>query len=177
MLACQCHGFALHTDRSGIPSLPGLVLTACGRAPAAGGESLLVDGQLVYDELAATKPAARAALSALRSVLFGSADGYLGSVFTKRNGAVSIRLRTDDLARFAPTVMPHLPALRAAITKHAVTRAMSAGAGYVVDNHRWLHGRNGFSGRRVLYRVTANPHAHTLLPGIYPGKSAYERTV
>jgi alpha-ketoglutarate-dependent taurine dioxygenase len=171
MVAFSRQGLAPHTDRSSIPAPPGLVLTACRHEPAAGGESLLVDGQAIYDELADTIPAAHEALCAPRSALFGGADGYLGSVFTRHGAVVSIRLRTDDLARFAPAVTPHLPALQAVIEKHTTTLPMPAGTGYVINNLRWLHGRHGFQGHRVLYRVTSNPHARTLLPGFHPART------
>lgn len=174
MVAFSRRGLAPHTDRSGVPCPPGLVLAACGHAPAAGGESLLVDGQAVYAELAATNPAACLALSAPRSALFGGADGYLGSVFTRHNGAVSVRLRTDDLARFAPASTPHLTALHEAIGKHTVTNAMSEGSGYVISNSRWLHGRHAFQGHRVVYRVTANAHAGSVPRGFPLGHLARE---
>ncbi|WP_219420443.1 TauD/TfdA family dioxygenase [Pseudonocardia nigra] len=104
-----------HTDRSGVANPPGLLLTACGRQPDIGGEALIVDGRAVHDDLAQVAPDALAALYAPRSVLFGGADGHLGSVFALASGtAVALRLRLDTLVRFAPAVAPHIPALLAA---------------------------------------------------------------
>ncbi|WP_051341845.1 TauD/TfdA family dioxygenase [Pseudonocardia spinosispora] len=165
MVAFTRQGLAPHTDRSSIPVPPGLVLTACGYVPVAGGESLLADGKAIYDELASTSPAALEAFCTPRSALFGSADGYLGSIFTRQGDRVSIRLRTDDLVRFGPIVNTHMSTLEAAIEKHTTTMPMPAGSGYVINNLRWLHGRNDFRGRRLLYRVTANPHPLALVPG------------
>lgn len=154
-----------HTDRSGVDEPPILLLTACGRRPCSGGESLLVDGQVVHDDLARNAPDALVALSAPRSALFGGADGHLGSVFTRgAEGVVAIRLRLDSLVRFAPAAVPHLPVLRAAIRRHMIVLPVRAGSGYVLNNHRWLHGRRGFEGPRLMYRVIADP-----LPGAVPG--------
>lgn len=161
-------GLALQTDRSGVEFPPGLVLTACGNEPSAGGESLLADGLAIYDDLAESNPDALEALCSPRSALFGGADGHLTSVFTMHRGTVSIRLRTDDLARFAPTVTPHLSTLRAAIERHAVALPLRTGEGYVINNHRWLHGRNSFRGNRIFYRVTANPHPGAVPAGFHP---------
>lgn len=165
-----------HTDRSGIECPPGLVLTAYSSEPTSGGESLLADGQAIYEDLAATNPAALEALCTPRSVLFGGADGHLGSVFSSHHGAVATRLRLDNLARFAPAVAPHLPALRAATERHTVTLPLPARDGYVINNRRWLHGRHGFQGRRVIYRVIANPRPGTVVPGFRPTNMLVERS-
>ncbi|MGH3613502.1 MAG: TauD/TfdA family dioxygenase [Pseudonocardia sp.] len=145
-----------HTDRSGIADPPDLLLTTCGREPTSGGEVILVDGRAVHLDLAQNEPAALVALSAPRSALFGGADGHLSSVFTvAANGVVSVRIRLDALARFGPAAAPHIPALRAAIERQACSMPVLAGAGYVLDNRRWLHGRRGYEGPRLMYRVTA----------------------
>ncbi|MFD6140644.1 TauD/TfdA family dioxygenase [Promicromonospora sp. NPDC060271] len=160
---------APHTDRSSIENPPGLLLTVCSQEPVSGGESVIVDGQAVYDDLAQTMPSALAALCAPRSALFGGADGYLGSVFAPGpDGVVAVRLRLDSLVRFAPAVAPHIPALRAAIERHLVTLPVRTGAGYVLNNRRWLHGRRGFAGPRLMYRVTADPRPHTVTAGFRP---------
>ena len=73
---------AAHTDRSGVPVPPALLMTVCARPAHAGGASTLTDGQAVHAELAATSPQALAALTRPRSVLFGGAGGHLGAVLT-----------------------------------------------------------------------------------------------
>lgn len=154
-----------HTDRSGIADPPDLLMTICANEPSTGGELLLVDGRAVYLDLAQESPNALAALSAPRSVLFGGADGYLGSVFTAHGGSVAVRFRLDALVRFSPAVGPHLATLRAAIDRHTITVPSRAGTGYVLDNGRWLHGRRSFTGDRLMYRVTASARPGTIRGG------------
>lgn len=154
----------VHTDRSGVAEPPALLMTVCLRSADTGGEALLVDGQAVYEDLAEHDPAALDALSTPRSVLFGSAGGHLGAVFTPTAaGRVAVRLRRDGLVRFSPSVARALPALDAALDRHTRAVRFSAGEGYLLDNHRWLHGRRGFTGPRVLGRVLGNPHPATEL--------------
>jgi alpha-ketoglutarate-dependent taurine dioxygenase len=154
-----------HTDRSGVSHPPGLLLTSCRQAAQIGGECVAVDGRAVYDDLAQSEPDALRVFRKPRSVLFGGAAGYLGSIFTDiEDGRVAIRLRLDELAQFSPEVSRWLPTLLDAIDRHAVTFTLHPGQGYILDNHRWLHGRRAFVGQRVLYRVLGDPLPHLGIP-------------
>lgn len=159
-------GLDPHTDRAGLTHPPELLLMVCGRVAVSGGECLLVDGQTVHGYLAAEMPDALRALSAPRCALFGGAAGHLGSVFTTSTCGrrISVRLRTDELARFAPAATRALPILRAAIDRHTTAVKLDRGQGYVLHNHRWLHGRREFTGRRVMFRVHANALPHLKIP-------------
>lgn len=163
---------AAHTDRSSVPAPPALLMTVCARPAHAGGASTLTDGQAVYAELAAASPEVLAALTRPRSVLFGGAGGHLGAVFTATPATVAsparlhLRLRLDDLVTFAPDLLTHLPALRLAIARRTITVPLGAGQGYILDNHRWLHAREQFTGTRTLYRVLGHPLSSL---GLHPG--------
>lgn len=147
-----------HTDRSGVPHPPALLMMSCTQAATTGGECVLIDGQAVYDDLAESEPEALTALSTPRSVLFGGAAGHLSSIFSDNGGGrIAVRLRLDELAQFAPEVDRWIPLLRAAIDRHAFEFGLTAGQGYVLDNHRWLHGRRAFTGQRVVHRVNGDP--------------------
>jgi hypothetical protein len=50
--------------------------------------------------------------------------------------------------------------------------SVRAGSGYVLNNHRWLHGRRGFEGPRLMYRVIANPLPGTVPAGFEPDVAA-----
>jgi hypothetical protein len=149
-----------------------LLLTACASTAATGGACRLTDGLAVHDDLATTCPEALAAFRRPRTTLFGGAGGYLGSVFTNvpsADGAPArrmIRLRLDDLVVFSPEIARWVPALQAAIDRHSHCVELAVGQGYLVDNHRWLHGRDAYDGPRVLYRLHGDP-----LPGLglHPG--------
>ncbi|ONI81858.1 hypothetical protein ALI22I_37295 [Saccharothrix sp. ALI-22-I] len=150
-----------HTDRSGVAHPPALLMLSCSRPATSGGECVLIDGQSVYLDLAEAEPEALAALCAPRSVLFGGASGHLGAIFSEdAERQVTVRLRMDDLAQFSPEVSRWLPTLRATIDRHAIELDLTAGQGYILDNHRWLHGRRAFSGHRVVHRVNGNPLPH-----------------
>ena len=161
-----------HTDRSGIPTPPALLMMSCGQPAASGGECVVIDGRAIYHELAESVPDAVRALSAPRSAFFGGAAGHLGSIFTNTDdGRVTVRLRLDDLAYFSPEVRRWLPELRAAIDRHAITLSLDAGQGYILQNQRWLHGRRAFLGQRVMYRVVGNPLPHLgIAPGFHPAR-------
>lgn len=87
----------------------------------------------------------------------------LGSVFTRDAiGLVAIHFRLDSLARFAPSVVPHLSTLKAAINRHTLTLLLRVGTGYVLNNRRWLRSRTGFEGPRLMCRGTAHPYPESV---------------
>lgn len=163
---------AAHTDGSRVPHPPALLIAVCVQPAAAGGASRFTDGLAVFGELATNWPQALTAFTRPRSVLFGGADGYLGSVLTLVPGTpaamarLQVRLRLDDLVTFAPDLQPWLPALQATITRHTITVPLADSHGYILDNHRWLHAREQFTGARKLYRVLGDPSPSL---GLYPG--------
>ncbi|PKV84227.1 TauD/TfdA family dioxygenase [Streptomyces sp. TLI_146] len=149
---------APHTERSGIPRPPRLMLLVCAYPAATGGECLLTDGRAVHADLAAHHPDALDLLSTRHTAFFGGGDGHASQVFTPRaEGRVSLRLRLDALARWSPLVEPHLPALRAAIQRHQLTLPLQAGQGYLLDNSRWLHARTSYTGDRLMWRALGEP--------------------
>lgn len=158
-------GLAPHTDCSDRPQPPQIVVMACTHPGDRGGESVLVDGQAVYAELATVRPDALADLSAARGAYFGGAAGLVGNVFEPGpTGLISLRLRLDELVRFAPSTQRWLPLLRQIIDRHTLTVTLPAGGGYVLNNRRWLHGRHGFTGQRVMRRLLLQPHPAWHIP-------------
>jgi alpha-ketoglutarate-dependent taurine dioxygenase len=151
-----------HTDRSGVPDPPGLLMLVCAVPADSGGASLLADGRLVHDHLSATEPQALTALHQPRTVLYGGGSGLLASVFTTNppSGRVRARLRLDELASFAPDVAMWIPALTAAIDRHSITVTLRPGDGMILDNHRWFHARQSFTGPRRLHRILGDPLPH-----------------
>ncbi|GGM48168.1 hypothetical protein GCM10012275_19020 [Longimycelium tulufanense] len=166
---------APHTDRSSVDKPPGLLMMGCAQPAASGGQCVVVDGKAVYDDLAETAPDALHALSTPRSALFGGASGYLGSVFSRASsGRIAVRLRLDDLAQFSPEATRFLPILRDALSRHAMTYGLKTGEGYILHNHRWMHGRRAFLGQRVMYRINGNPLPHI---DIHSGFTPFRRVL
>lgn len=154
-----------HTDCAGRPRPPLLVMTVCVRQAERGGAFVLVDGRAVHDDLAATAPEALADLSARRGAYFGGPAGIVGNVFERGPGClVGLRLRRDELARFAPLTQRWLVLLAQAIHRHTITLPATTGGGYVVNNRRWLHGRTAFTGPRTVYRAHVDPHPAWRIP-------------
>lgn len=163
---------APHTERSGTPAPPRLMLLVCGRPAGQGGECLLTDGRSVHGELVVNHSKAAHALSQPRTAFFGGGEGadggHLAQVFTARpDGRVSVRLRLDGLARWSPLVQPYLGALRAAAVAHQLSLRLATGQGYLLDNTRWLHARAAFTGDRLCWRALGEP-TFSVLPGFVP---------
>ncbi|MEV5873696.1 TauD/TfdA family dioxygenase [Streptomyces sp. NPDC052101] len=147
-----------HTERSGSPNPPRLILLVCLQPASAGGETLLADGLDVYARLVGQNRAVAIAFSQPRTAYFGTGTGHASQVFTiQADGRISIRLRQDDLARWSPIVRPYLPHLRSAVTASQHRLTLQAGQGYLLDNHRWLHARTRFAGDRRLLRALGEP--------------------
>lgn len=147
-----------HTERSGTPDPPRLMLLVCGQAAVAGGESLLTDGQAVHTGLFTGGREAGPALAQPRTAFFGAGDGHATQVFTVHpDQRVSVRLRLDGLARWSPIVQPYVPQLRAAAVRHQIPLPLAPGQGYLIDNERWLHGRRAFTGSRLCWRALGYP--------------------
>jgi hypothetical protein len=156
-----------HTDGSSMPDPPGLLLLACQQPASEGGSTLIADGARIARMLAKQSPPALRSLSAPGAAFFGKAGGYLGSVCEPAGpGRTRIRLRLDDLAWFSADAAAAVPLLRTVITQHTETFQLRAGEAVLLSNTRWLHGRNRYSGHRVMLRILGD-----LLPGtgIMPG--------
>jgi hypothetical protein len=150
-----------HTDRSTVPEPPLLVMIVCAGPADRGGESLVVDGKLLHDVLAAEDEQTLQILSRPRSALFGGAGGYLGAIFeSTAEGRVAVRMRMDELGQFSPDVTRVIPRLVTLAEQHMLTLPLHAGQGYVLNNSRWLHGRTRFSGKRTILRVLGDPLPH-----------------
>lgn len=154
-----------HTDGSDQAHPPHLLVMACIQPATQAGGCVLVDGQPVHADLAASRPGGLTDLTVPRSAYFGGAAGFVGSVFELQpDGQISIRLRLDELVQFSPRTRRWLPLLREAIGRHAITFPLQAGSGYVLNNRRWLHGRQAFTGPRVMLRAHVTPQPTWQIP-------------
>lgn len=149
---------ASHTERSGTPRPPRLMLFACARPAEEGGASLLTDGRAVYTALAMSHPDAVEAFSEDRAGFFGGPDGVFAPVFGRTpDERILVRLRLDELVRWNPLAAQHVRVLTETITRHQQRLFLDAGDAYLLDNSRWLHARTAFAGPRRLYRALGSP--------------------
>jgi len=168
----------VHTESSAEPYPPELMLLHCARGATSGGECRLLDGARLYQELANRDPELLYEMSAPRSALFGGAAGHLGSVFAPdTDGRTEIRFRLDELVRFSPQITSRLPFLRNLLAEFQTPVRLKPGGGYLLCNTRWLHGRAGFAGERLMYRVLGNPLSTIDIPaGFLPRQRRFADT-
>jgi alpha-ketoglutarate-dependent taurine dioxygenase len=149
---------APHTEGSSLEQPPSLLLLVCVSPALSGGDTVLVDGLAVFHDLKHIEPDALSALSRPGAIAFG-VDRYQAAAFSEvASGRVALRYRDDDLAAVANSDRWAWERLRAAVERRQMVFRLSAGQGLVLDNTRWLHGRTGFDGERLMYRLIGEPH-------------------
>ncbi|MFD7121048.1 TauD/TfdA family dioxygenase [Streptomyces sp. NPDC059922] len=156
---------APHTDRADVPIPPPVLVNLCTVEADAGGESIFVDGAAVHRLLAAQAPEALCALSQPNAVAYGRTHVYTGPVFEPMDNGRRLRLRIWpwQMGRFSRAAEAALDELQRGIVAQTLTVRLEAGQGYVIDNHRWLHGRLAYIGDRVMLRIGIEPHQRELL--------------
>lgn len=144
-------GLDPHTDRSLDVVPPSLVATVILSPGACGGETLLVDGAAVLAVL--ERSFGRSAVASLR---LRTRDGATVPVVERFDGWARIRFRSDRVASVYSDTGDRsaLEAWRAMVSRPTPVR-LGVGDGYLVHNHRYLHGRTGFTGTRRLARLLA----------------------
>lgn len=144
-----------HTDSTGKAHPPRSVALFCESAAGAGGEALFIDGHQVYNVLCERHPEVLRALSEPESAVFRSGDSsFVGSVFSRNaNGSLQIRFRSDNLGYYSSEAAAHLVTLHRLLASHVWTLGLRPGQGYLIDNHRYLHGRRPFQGSRRMLRI------------------------
>lgn len=141
-----------HTDRSLHPQPPSVLAAVMVSPAAAGGHALLADGAAVLGTLRRIHP-----LTTIGRLQLRTASGDLVPIFVIRDGLVRIRFREDPLATpWTDGDRSIVAALRESISAATRSLPLSAGDGYVLHNHRYLHGRSSFAGHRQLARMLAS---------------------
>lgn len=146
-----------HTDRAHTDHPPALVAILIERAADSGGECWLVDA-------ASDTSLVAKALGSPGGVMLRGTDGLCRPVIEQRSGRVRVRYRDDAVAR----PVADGPAGRELLTRiHTLIKArqvlrLGAGSGYLLHNHRVLHGRAAFVGSRRGVRFLAT------LPAMHP---------
>lgn len=142
----------LHTDRSCAQTPPDLVVTAVHRKSHSGGATLLADALDVVPQLdAATK---RALCDTQFCFKFGSGKHMFPLLEPYRKGNWAVRYRMDEqIEMLTAEAQTAYAAFSKALGLATVRIDLEPGDGYIIDNHRWLHGREAFQGDRELWRT------------------------
>nr|WP_167666774.1 TauD/TfdA family dioxygenase [Micromonospora narathiwatensis] len=146
-------GLSPHTDRSLVARPPSVLATVMVVPALTGGESVLVDGARVLALL--RRDFDDGVIAGLR--LRPRSGGNGPPLIELRGRLARLRYRDDQIGS------PHslsgredvLAALRRLIAATRNRFRLADGDGYLVHNHRVLHGRTAFSGSRRLVRLLA----------------------
>ena len=147
-----------HTDRSGWDQPPGLLLTSLQVKSETGGESLLVDSQEVIEAIRIRHPKLLGLITDSKYSSFRNDDGIFvpRPIYDEATGI--LRFRFDDGIQLSASLVDAFPTLRALIYEFARPICLETGQCYIIDNHRFLHGRTSFTGERELLRTLVYPH-------------------
>ena len=124
-----------------------------------GGESLLVDGHSVIESIKAHDISLYELITNPKYSSFRADDGSFQPRPIYDEKASIFRFRFDDGVQFSASLIDRYSELRQILYDHAYAVSLQPGQSYVLDNHRFLHGRTSFTGARELLRVLAYPHA------------------
>ena len=157
--------FDLHTDLSYTPDPPDLVAVVCLRPDAERqGLSVFSDAHLALRQLNTTVVAE---LQKSQFVFERPPHYQVGGPVTKpiitrnRRGCWEVCVRFDKILVDSPLAVTALHAFRTAMEEIAFSFLLDSGTAYVIDNKRFVHGRNSFIPRfddqdRHLKRIYGN---------------------
>jgi alpha-ketoglutarate-dependent taurine dioxygenase len=146
-----------HTDRSTIINPPKYLLNWVQEKSPYGGETLLLDGKNLYQEIKKEYPQHLKILLDKIAMFSDGINSYISPIFKKqKNGDITIRFRDDNCVSFSDEAKPAVTILQKLISEKSVSYSFEAGEGYLIDNTRWLHGRNAYSGHRLICRIHIN---------------------
>ncbi|MFD6097851.1 TauD/TfdA family dioxygenase [Nocardiopsis flavescens] len=150
----------LHTDRAVAKAPPTIVSLLVLSSPDSGGETILMDGAKLFDQ--ATKadlcgPESKLILQSELNQSFHVFEMLGGGKFVKIRYRFDVIAQPMALDQAARTILAKIEGLA-----YAKNLSFSIGEGYVLHNHRYLHGRNSFNGKRSIARLlsTVNPDSH-----------------
>jgi alpha-ketoglutarate-dependent taurine dioxygenase len=144
-----------HTDRSGVDFPPKYLIFWMEKQANIGGHSLLLDGHEFFEQLSTHgDPASIELLMRPKSVIFRNETSFLeSSFFCKVRDSLMVRFRLDHMVYTSPDVSNILENMVKKILTNSIKLKLQKGEGYILDNHRWLHGRTQFIGDRLAYRL------------------------
>lgn len=151
-------GLYPHTDRSPLENPPKYLLNWTSTASVKGGNSLFVDGHKLYQLLKEYHPSTLQQLKEKVATFSDSINTRTDSIFSKDSqDNITIRFRNDNCVVFDDSVSKAIEILKKIIDQETVSIPLTKGEAYLIDNTRWLHGREPYEGHRVIYRLHIDP--------------------
>ncbi|KAI9373265.1 HAD-like domain-containing protein [Aspergillus egyptiacus] len=145
-----------HTDRSGWDNPPRVLVSTMTSTSATGGESLLADTVRVVEDVKKYGHCMYELITNAKHSRFRSDEGVFvhRPIFDEKTGL--FRFRFDEDIKLSPVMMQRFSVFLKLIYRNAFAISLKEGQGYLVDNHRFLHGRTSFTGKRELLRALVN---------------------
>ncbi|KAL2852256.1 hypothetical protein BJX68DRAFT_275060 [Aspergillus pseudodeflectus] len=145
-----------HTDRSGWERPPRIIMSTLTRKSTAGGESLLADTTRIIKDVKEQGDGLYELLTSLKHASFRSDDGVFvpRPIFDESSGL--FRFRFDDNIQLSASLVVRFQQLLDILYRNSFAVALQDGQGYLLDNHRFLHGRTSFTGAREMLRALVN---------------------
>lgn len=146
-----------HTDRSGLTSPPRILMNLFVRNAGIGGKAILCPASAIIDHLVENDPGAMDALKATGTVFSRKGQLLQAPILqVLAQGDFLFRFRNDDGIYIPAPMLKAFSGICNAIEKAATLSVFEPGSGYLVNNHKVLHGRTGFIGEREVWRILAN---------------------
>jgi alpha-ketoglutarate-dependent taurine dioxygenase len=144
-----------HTDRSAYAEPPRFVITVAVHIRGVGGSSTFVSGDVLFKRFAEQDPKGLESLMDRNNFVFRRSDTLLPAPIFEASDRVPfrIRFRWDEALYISPAAIPHASTFVQASRDAAWDVVLEERQGYILDNHRMLHGRRGFYGEREIWRV------------------------
>jgi alpha-ketoglutarate-dependent taurine dioxygenase len=148
-----------HTDRSSLPSPPGLLMQVCWQRAGTGGAATLADGRRILASLSGNFPELLSHLRAPAAAIFSDGVSHrMSPIFEElEDGSTAVRFRFDSGIFFSGPLSSRVHELLSVVRSHVVTLDLRPGQAYIVNNRWWLHGRQAFQGSREMWRLLVQP--------------------
>lgn len=143
-----------HTDRSTIKNPPNVLILYCKYQSGQGGETTLIDTKKILSSLIEKFGLKFPLLEKNNTIFSDNIEMHKGNIFeVLEDGSYFTRFRNDKFAYFNSEVINILPEFYRLIKENTFTLKLEEGQGYIINNGRYLHGRNGFNGSREMWRI------------------------
>jgi alpha-ketoglutarate-dependent taurine dioxygenase len=144
----------LHTDRTSDLIPPDFIIVMCSQVSVTGGASRLADTRSILDFIKENYPEAHDVLHNVYC-LFGETLTR-SPVVSTNHGHTIVRFRYDSLGFYPPSTWDAIRIFRQTAESDAQTFSLVPGQMYIADNHRVLHGRTAYVGKRKMMRLHVN---------------------